>query len=236
VLYSVAPFRNPLCIAFDVDSREEALQLLDQVGDLAGGVKLGPRLIHRYGQSLVEEIAKKVPVFVDCKFFDIPSTMLSAVRASFEAGASVVTVHALAGKEALQQLAVLERELNQKRPFIILAVTILTSWDDNSFPSNFRPFSVSQHVKELADLVVSSGLHGLVCSPEELDLLRQKGVFLLTPGIRLPTDDRGDQKRVTGPSEAIQKGATALVVGRPIIGAQNPREAALQFLSHISKI
>lgn len=232
---TAAPFRNPLCIALDVDSREEAMSLLTQVGDLVGGVKLGPRLIHRYGQSLVAEIAKSAPVFVDCKFFDIPSTMVAAVRASFEAGASVVTVHALAGAEALRELARLEVELNKTRPFLILAVTILTSWDEKSFPANFQTQSVAQHVKQLAELVQSSGLHGIVCSPEEIQLLKAPGVFLLTPGIRLPENEKGDQKRTMGPAQAIQAGASALVVGRPIVAASNPREAAQRFLAEISK-
>jgi orotidine-5'-phosphate decarboxylase len=229
------PFRNPLCVALDVDSREEALGILAEVGDLVGGVKLGPRLIHRYGQSLVAEIAKSTPVFVDCKFFDIPSTMVAAVRACFEAGASVVTVHALCGREALQELAKLEKELKTVRPFLILAVTILTSWDENSFPVNFRSQPVGEHVKQLAELVKNSGLHGLVCSPEEIGLLKGDGVFLLTPGIRLPENEKGDQKRTMGPREAIQAGASVLVVGRPIVEAAQPREAALRFLSEISK-
>lgn len=230
-----APFRNPLCLALDVDSREEALNLLSQVGDLVGGVKLGPRLIHRYGQSLVAEIAKTAPVFVDCKFFDIPSTMLAAVRASFDAGASVVTVHALAGREALQQLAQLEAELNKIRPFLILAVTILTSWDEKSFPANFQAQPVATHVQQLAELVRASGLHGLVCSPEEISFLKGEGVFLLTPGIRLPENEKGDQKRTMGPREAIVAGSSVLVVGRPIVAARNPREVAQHFLNEISK-
>lgn len=227
------PFRNPLCVALDVDSRDEAMSLVSETQDIVGGYKLGPRLIHRYGQSLVQEIARKAPVFVDCKFFDIPSTMISAVRAVYEAGASVVTVHALAGREALGELAKLENELRQQREFRVLAVTILTSWGPGSFPPNFKTQTVEQHVVDLAELVKLSGLNGIVCSPNELDLLANMGLFLLTPGIRLPEDDKGDQKRVLGPFEAIKKGANALVIGRPIVAAKNPRKAANEFLSEI---
>lgn len=227
------PFKNPLCIALDVDTDTRAMELFDQLKPFAGGFKLGPRLIHRYGQALVQRMAQEVPIFVDCKFFDIPSTMEAAVRATFESGASLCTVHALAGAEALRGLAHLEKELNQKRPFRVLAVTILTSWNDKSFPSNFKHHGVAQHVKELAELVRDAGLHSVVCSPEEIDLLRDLGLYLLTPGIRLPTDSKSDQKRVMGPKDAMGKGASALVVGRPIIESANPQEAAKKFLSLI---
>lgn len=230
---SCSPFKNPLCIALDVDTDTQAMELFDQLKGLAGGFKLGPRLIHRYGRSLVQKMALESPIFVDCKFFDIPSTMAAAVQATFDSGASLCTVHALAGAEALRGLAHLEKELNQKRPFRILAVTVLTSWNENSFPSNFKHQGVSQHVKELAELVRDAGLQSVVCSSEEIDLLKDFGLYLLTPGIRLPTDSKGDQKRVMGPREAMEKGSSALVVGRPIIEHAQPQEAAKMFLSLI---
>jgi hypothetical protein len=121
---SSEPMRNPIIAALDVDSRDQALKLADDLADVVGGFKVGPRLCLRYGQDLVKEVAARAPVFVDNKHFDIPSTMEAAVRASFEAGASLVTVHALSGREALTKMATLEKELSQKRPFKILAVTI----------------------------------------------------------------------------------------------------------------
>jgi orotidine-5'-phosphate decarboxylase len=171
---------------------------------------------------------------VDCKFFDIPSTMLTAVQATFDSGASVCTVHAMAGAEALKALANLEQKLNLQRPFRILAVTILTSWDEQSLPEIYKPQPISQHVLQLARLVASCGLRSVVCSPEEIVLLAPEKLFLLTPGIRLPTDEVGDQKRVMGPKEAISLGSSCLVVGRPIVTAQKPREAAQLFLSKMA--
>lgn len=224
------PMRNPIIAALDVDSRERALHLADELADVVGGFKVGPRLCLRYGQDLIKDIAARGPVFVDNKHFDIPSTMEAAVRASFEAGATLVTVHALAGREALMKMAALERELSQQRPFKILAVTILTSWDEKSLPENLKQQAISQHVLELADLVLSSGMTGLVCSPHELDLLQNKGLYLVTPGIRFNMDSLGDQKRVMGPFEALKSGASALVVGRPIIEAKNPRETATDYV------
>ena len=220
------PMVNPLIVALDVDTREKALSLANTLADVVGGFKLGPRLCLRYGMEFVKEMAKKGPIFLDNKHFDIPSTMEAAVRASFEAGASLVTVHALSGREALERMAAVEKELNRQRPFRILAVTILTSWDEKSVPGNLKSQPISQHVIELATLVKDSGLRGVVCSPHELDLLQNRDLYLVTPGIRSSMNSFGDQKRTLSPREALEKGASALVVGRPILEAADPRAAA----------
>lgn len=226
--------KNPLILALDVDEQKEAFQILDQVGDLVGAVKLGPRLIYRYGAEFVTEVSKKAPVFVDNKYFDIPSTMLAAVQASFDAGATLVTIHSLAGTAAMKELFKLETELNQRRPFKILAVTILTSWSQDSFPSNFHSWSVENHVRSLAQDVYNSGLTGLVCSGHELEHLNYPEIFKVTPGIRLSADHKNlqseDQKRIMTPKQALGAGASALVIGRPILHANKPRETILEIL------
>ncbi len=314
------PFLNPLCLALDVDDKDMALRLVQNLNpqtidkgadffqspkrtdstrsdlipddlniNLCGGFKIGPRLVLKYGESIISQIAQYAPVFVDCKFFDITSTTVAAVRASFQAGASVVTVHAMNGYECLHELAKLEAELNSTRPFKILCVTILTSWSAKSFAEqglessilhselteteNNKPSAISQPenrqsesrlsdsnkpgktnwlskdrpltnlvrqseisvlVQDLYQLVLNSGLRGIVCSAEELSVLKQGGlseeVFFLTPGIRLPQDDHQDQSRVMGPRQALLAGSSALVVGRPILQAKNLRQKALQFL------
>lgn len=228
--------KNPLIFALDVDSEDEAMKKLKPVIDLVGGVKLGPRLVYRYGSSLVSKIAEQVPVFVDNKYFDIPSTMKSAVQTTFDAGATLVTVHAMAGSEALKELAKLEVELNRIRPFKILAVTILTSWEKSSLPENFHSWSIENHVKSLSQLVYQSGIRGLVCSGHELDLISQKDFFKVVPGIRLSSDssEAQDQKRVMTPKQAIKAGAQALVVGRPILESSDPRETVLEILESCS--
>ncbi|HPI41296.1 MAG TPA: orotidine 5'-phosphate decarboxylase, partial [Pseudobdellovibrionaceae bacterium] len=119
------PFQNPLIVALDVDTDQEALGLVEELYDLVGGFKVGPRLNLRYGSELIQKISKRAPVFVDNKHFDIPTTMEAAVRASFESGASLVTIHALSGLESLKKMADLEIELSQIRPFRILGVTTL---------------------------------------------------------------------------------------------------------------
>ncbi|WP_253696365.1 orotidine-5'-phosphate decarboxylase [Bdellovibrio bacteriovorus] len=224
------PMRNPIILALDVDTRDQALKIADDLSEIVGGFKLGPRLCLRYGMEFVKEMAQRGPIFLDNKHFDIPSTMEAAVRASFEAGASLVTVHALSGDEALKRMAAVEKELQSQRPFKILAVTILTSWDQASVPGNMKEQPIAQHVTDLVNLVSSSGLSGVVCSPHELDLLQNRDLYLVTPGIRFSMQDSGDQKRIMGPKEALRKGASALVVGRPILESNNIKETATDFV------
>lgn len=238
-IYSVQPslpyLSNPLIVALDIDDEVKARRMAADLAEIAGGFKLGPRLLLRTGGKLVRDLAEHSSVFVDCKFFDIPSTMLSSVRTCFEFGASLVTVHAMAGREALIALSHLETELNQIRPFKILCVSVLTSWDVSSVPPNFQKKSIGEHVESLVGLAQQSGLNGIVCSPEELDILKNKGLYIVTPGIRFTLQEKKDQKRVMSPEEAMGLGASAVVVGRPIVEAANPVEAALDFQVAIVK-
>jgi orotidine-5'-phosphate decarboxylase len=176
-------------------------------------------------------------MFVDCKFFDIPSTMEGAVRASFDMGAAFCTVHAQAGVEALTRMAELERELSKQRPFRILAVTVLTSFRQDTLPSVSRAQPIAEQVGALAQLAIDCGLSGIVCSAEEVQALRVRfpQAFLLTPGVRLGHEDKGDQKRVTDPCAALRAGASALVVGRPIYESLEPAKAAKTYYEEIQK-
>lgn len=225
-----SPLRNSLILALDVDSDHEALKLVQELNDIVGGFKLGPRLCLRYGQDLIRKISQLAPVFLDNKHFDIPSTMTSAVQASFDAGASLVTVHALAGFEALSYVAELEKELNKIRPFKVLCVSILTSWDQTSLPSSLKEISILEHVQQLSLMVKKAGLSGLVCSPHELEHINITDFYAVTPGIRLEADHHQDQKRTLTPVQAIKKGASALVVGRPILQSQDRRKTAEEIL------
>ena len=229
--------RNPIILALDVDSRDEAFNILDRIGGVVGAVKLGPRLVYRYGAQLVTEIASVAPVFVDNKYFDISSTMVAAVRATFDAGATLVTVHALAGSAALKELALLESELNKIRPFRILAVTILTSWEQSNLPAGFQPWPIQKHVQSLASEAHGAGLRGLVCSGHELEFLNMPEMFKVVPGIRLSAEKgiTEDQKRIMSPAEAMKAGASALVIGRPILQSKNPKETILEILESCTK-
>lgn len=228
---------NPIILALDVDSAEECFRLAGLLRDRIGAFKIGPRLGVRYGADLIARLAKMAPVFVDNKYLDIPNTMEAAIRATFEAGASLATVHAWAGSEALERLAKVESELNQIRPFQILVVTILTSFNRETLPPGLQEVPVQNLVEDLARLSLDSGLLGLVCSPQEVEGLRalSQDAFLVTPGVRLPEDDRGDQKRIETPAEAIRRGASALVVGRPIVASKDPVAAVERILESVQE-
>lgn len=229
--------KKPIFVALDLDSDKEAFSLAEKLTDYVGGFKVGPRLTYKYGSAFVSQLAKFGPVFVDNKYHDIPSTVIAALKATFEAGAVFATVHASNGSECLKKLSLLEAELNHERPFHILAVTVLTSFNESHFPANWAHQSALQHVEALAQTVISSGLSGLVCSPDEVSYLREMfpQAFLVTPGIRLPSDGEDDQVRIMGPVEALNAGASALVIGRPIISAKDPVAAAKMFNDLIKK-
>ena len=226
-----SPLMSPLIVALDLDSPVSCVELARKLAGLVGAFKLGPRLLIRAGESLIREVGAFAPVFVDNKYLDIPSTMEAAVKATFEAGASLATVHAWAGGVALARLAKLEARLAQERPFKILAVTILTSFEQETLPPPMRLEPLEKQVEQLAGLALESGLTGLVCSPREALRLRTlfPDCYLVTPGIRFPGDAATDQKRTFGPAEAIDLGADAIVVGRPIVEAADPIAAAHLF-------
>jgi orotidine-5'-phosphate decarboxylase len=235
---SRSPLTNPLFIALDVDTAEEALQLVKETRAFVGGFKVGPRLCLRYGETLLREIARHGSLFIDNKHFDIPNTMEAAVRASFALGANFCTIHAQAGPEALGRLAKVEEELARQRPYRLLAVTILTSFKQETLSPVSRQMPIAEQVNVLAKSVIESGLTGMVCSPEEVEGLRRQypNAFLVTPGIRLSHEERGDQKRVSDPLTALRLGASALVVGRPIYESLEPALAAKMYYEEIQKV
>lgn len=237
------PQRPSLYVALDVDSRDRAIDLARVLCHPKVGFKLGPRLA-LHDSDLVSRISEFGPLFLDCKFLDIPSTMEASVQTAFELGASSCTIHALAGPEALARLAALERSLqnqatSQRRPiFQIHAVTILTSFTQQSLPPSLKHFEIVKHVEALTSDVVSSGLSSVVCSVEEAVSLRARWPMerlnIVCPGVRSAGGDKGDQARIATPEVARQAGASSIVVGRPIIEARDPRAALEQFLSDFS--
>jgi len=229
---------NPIFVAVDLDDDQSALALIKSCRAFVGGFKVGPRLALRYGEPFLKEVARHGNMFIDNKYFDIPTTMHAAVQASFEVGASFCTVHAQAGPEALTMLAELEEALCRTRPFRILAVTVLTSFKPETLPPMVRHLPIAEQTRALAQLALDCGLSGLVCSPEEVEVLRQQfpNAYLVTPGVRLSHEDRGDQKRVSDPMTALRRGASALVVGRPIYDALEPALAAKAYYEEIQKL
>lgn len=230
--------KKPLFVALDFDSDVEALAVAKSVSPYVGGFKVGPRLCLRYGGDFIRRLCEVGSVFIDCKFYDIPSTMEASIRAAFDLGAEFATVHAGSGVEALTRMGALQSELNETRPFKILAVTVLTSFSESSRPPHWSSHPLDQQVETLAQLVVESGLSGLVCSPQEVTRLRElfPKSFLVTPGIRPSKVGDDDQSRTMGPREALLAGASALVVGRPIWATPDPVESARQIASQLTEL
>lgn len=218
-------------VALDVDDTREAQAIAESLTGTGVGFKLGPRLMLREGAKLVREIAKHGSVFIDCKHLDIPSTMEAAIRAGFDCGANYSTIHAMSGPEALARMAKVEAELNRERVFRILTVTVLTSFSSETLPFQLRGHDIGKLVEGFAQDAYQEGrgLKSFVCSPHEASRLKTliPDAFLVTPGIRPLGSAKGDQVRIETPALAAKAGASALVVGRPILEASDRREAAL---------
>ena len=219
----------PVFVALDLETKKQALSLVKSTQNYVQAYKIGPRLFLNYGKTLIEDIKQLAPdtqIFLDFKFYDIPSSTVEAVHSAFQAGADFVTVHASVGEETLNLLYQLECQLSKKRKFKILFVTVLSSV---SFS-----LEIEKKVFNLADIVYRAGLKGLVCSPWEAGVLRDKypDVFLVTPGIRWEGDGKEDQKRVMTPLQALQAGSSALVMGRSLSAHPEP-ESVLEKLSQL---
>lgn len=220
--------QNPIFLALDVDDPKQANQLVEQTSGWVGGFKVGPRLLFAAGVDWVKQLSKKHSVFLDLKFYDIPNTMSSSVEAAFNMGVEYVTIHGLAGPESLRVVSELEKTLSQQRAFKVLAVTILTSYQQETLPQSLAKTPISNLVNGLVQEVSDSGLSGVVCSGEEVAALRAQfsDMFLVTPGVRPVLGVNSDQKRVVTPSQALKNGSDMLVIGRPIYQAQDPAASA----------
>jgi orotidine-5'-phosphate decarboxylase len=221
-----------LILALDRPDAASALVLAAAIPGLRW-VKVGLELFTAAGPEVVLRLRDGgLRVFLDLKFHDIPATMAGACRSAARLGAELITVHAGAGAEALRQAqrgALEGAESQGLAPPLLLAVTVLTSWDPQRFADELAIAEpVERHAARLAALAAAAGIGGAVCSPLEVAALRAahpEPFALVTPGIRPAGTDRGDQRRVLTPAEAIAAGASQLVIGRPITAAADPAAA-----------
>ena len=215
---------SKVIVALDYADAASALNLVNQLDPSICKVKIGKELFTAAGPQLVEKlIAKNFQVFLDLKFHDIPNTVKNACQAASNLGVWMLNVHASGGSAMMQ--AALEGVNKSKHQPYLIAVTVLTSMNQASLNEIGIETSVENHVLKLAKLTENSGLHGVVCSALEAQLLKKhlKNDFLLvTPGIRPISANLDDQSRVLTPSQALQMGASYLVIGRPITQASNP--------------
>ncbi|MGQ0644335.1 MAG: orotidine-5'-phosphate decarboxylase [Elusimicrobiota bacterium] len=218
--------KKGLIVALDVDSPAEAKALVRRIGDAVDFYKVAPSLYFQDPGivSWLRERAKKV--FLDFKWYDIPSQTARSVRAAGRMGVAACTIHASAGS------AVMKAVLSVRPRPRVWGVTVLTSLSGPELKETGVPSSPPDQVLRLAALAQARGLDGLVCSPQEISLLRRNGIrsTLVTPGIQWGGGGGGDQKRTASPRQAWADGADHIVVGRAILEAENPAEAALRIL------
>jgi orotidine-5'-phosphate decarboxylase len=228
--------RQRLIVALDVSSAAAAQKIVAAVGDSASCYKVGMQLYTAEGPGIVRDlVASGRRVFLDLKYHDIPNTVAAAVREAAGLGVSMLTVHASGGGKMMR--AATEAARNSNAALMVLAVTVLTSLDDNDLDKLGVHGRVKDQVLRLAALALADGCQGVVASAQEASELRSEldGDFaIVTPGIRPAGMEPGDQARVVTPAEAIAAGASHIVVGRPITGAADPAAEARAILSQIS--
>jgi orotidine-5'-phosphate decarboxylase len=223
--------QSPVIVALDVESATEARTLIAALGDSASFYKVGLELYTSAGMDFVRELkAQGHRVFLDLKLYDIGETVKRAVAQVARAGADFLTVH---GSRAVMQAAV---SGNAGGRLQLLAVTVLTSFDESDLRQMGYPCSVSELVELRVRNAMEAGVNGIVCSPVEV--ARVRGItgpdaILVTPGVRSAGAAVGDQKRVATPAEAMANGANYLVIGRQVTRAADPRGEMLKILDEI---
>jgi orotidine-5'-phosphate decarboxylase len=233
---------DQLLIALDVPTGGEALQLADTLRGAVGGFKIGNRLFTAEGPVIIRTLAAKGDrVFLDLKFHDIPNTVAQAVAAATSLGAWMINVHAGGGLAMMEAAADSARKTaaaeGRLRPLLI-GVTVLTSMNAATLEQVGVTSPVLDQVGRLAQLAQRAGLDGVVASPQETGLIRRlcgREFAVVTPGIRggAAAAGKDDQERTLTAAQAIKAGSSYLVVGRPVIGAPDPREAAARTAAEI---
>lgn len=224
---------EPLLVALDVDTPDQARHLADRLRGVAGGFKIGSRLFTSHGPAFVEELVGRGDrVFLDLKFHDIPHTVAGAVAAAARHGVWMVNVHASGGLEMMRAARAAADEESARvnlAPPLVIAVTVLTSMNAAALDGIGIQATAAAQVERLAALAQEAALDGVVASPQEIDVIRARcgeRFAIVTPGIRGADDAKGDQQRTATAAGALAAGASYIVVGRPIIAASDPRAAA----------
>jgi len=222
--------------AIDTDNLDRAITLTREIGSITGGIKLGMEFINTFGPQGIQKIIEACPkaeIFIDLKFHDIPHTVGKAIKTLTETfKPSYINIHAAGGLE-MMQIAKNHCAVDSK----LLAVTILTSMNQAEMNNVGYQENIRAQVLKMALLAQKAGCDGVVCSAHEIEALRDvcgNDFILMVPGIRPAGSNQDDQKRTMTPNEAFAKGATHIVIGRPITNAKNPAQAATNILKNLS--
>ncbi len=226
-----------LIVALDVPGAAQIAPWIDRLPEEIRWFKVGLELYCADGPRALDPLRERGRLaFLDLKLHDIPRTVARAVAAASKYGAGLMTLHAAGGRAMIQAAAEAAREAGPLAPKL-LAVTVLTSLDRADLDEIGIARTPAEQALALARMAIEAGADGVVCSAQEVGALRRalgRDPLLVTPGIRLPTDAVGDQKRVATPAAAVRDGATHLVVGRPILDAADPAAAARAILADMS--
>jgi orotidine-5'-phosphate decarboxylase len=227
-----------IIVPLDVPSLKQAIDLLDRLPEVTFW-KVGLELFVSTGAEILQILnERQKKIFLDLKFHDIPNTVAAACRAASRYHIDLLTLHATAGREALAAAKAAVSHLPS--PPKLLAITVLTSLNARQLAFDLKiPLELPEYALEMALLSKESGIDGAVCSPHEVGQLRRvcgEDFLLVCPGVRPRWSDKGDQRRVMTPSQAIEAGADYLVIGRPITNAENPQQAWEQICQELAAI
>lgn len=227
--------KERLIVALDFPRAELALSLVDRLEGTCQWFKVGLELYLAEGNAIISELRRRnLSVFLDLKLHDIPNTVASAVRSVARLGVGMLTLHASGGPNMMTDAV--EAAAQEPDAPTLLAVTVLTSMDAAQLAATGVPLDPAEQVERMAKMALDCGIPGLVASAQEVSRLRAEfgqDPILVIPGIRPHGDSAGDQKRIATPGEAISRGASYLVVGRPITRAEDPRFAAAAILGEM---
>ena len=220
-----------ILVPLDTTDVSWAANLAERLRGYVGGIKLGKEFISAHGPQGVRQVAgDDQPLFLDVKFHDIPNTVAGAIRALGALRPFMVNVHACGGRAMMEAAVAANDKAGDARP-LMLAVTVLTSLDDDDLTELGVSANAGEQAVRLARLAQDCGVDGVVCSPKEITLLRDAcgpDFKLVVPGIRPAWASTDDQKRIATPADAVAMGADYLVIGRPITGAEDPVAAAVR--------
>jgi orotidine-5'-phosphate decarboxylase len=235
----LSEYKKYICLPLDVETSDKALEIVDELKDYVGCFKIGMQLFTSSGPELVKTIIKKeCKVFLDLKYHDIPNTVGNAVSEAGKLGVSYITIHLSGGSEMIKAASNAAKEFSEESRPMILGVTVLTSISKDQLSDELNiSKDLTSHVKNLIDLGIKNEVYGIVCSPVDLENFRDKyeHIYFVTPGIRPSWSEKNDQKRISTPSNAIKNGSSLLVIGRPILSAENRKTAAIKVLEEIKE-